>query len=95
LTVPITMEEYIRQAEGRAVLRAPVKMRLEGLTLEQRLQGLSAEQLLEMLTPEQIVARLKPEAREKLRRFLDESASGLSEDDVFGLFDIQAQPKRG
>ena len=83
--MPITMEEYIRQAERRAVLRAPVKLRLEGLTpqqrlegmsLEQRLQGLSAEQLLEILTPEQIVARLTPEAREKLRRYLNESAFG-------------------
>ena len=63
LTMPITMEEYIRQAERRAVLRAPVSMRLDGLT---------PEQLLDKLLQDESVQQLTPEAREKLRRLYEE-----------------------
>ena len=66
LTMPITMEEFLRQAEKRAVLGAPVEIRLEGLTPEQRLEG---------LTPEQVLQKMSPEEREKLRRLHDNPPS--------------------
>ena len=66
LTMPITMEEFIRKAEKRAVLDAPVEIRLEGLTPEQRLDGLTPEQVFQLLTPEN---------REKLRRLIEEQPS--------------------
>jgi hypothetical protein len=74
LTMPITMEEFIRQAERRAVLRAPVEIRLEGIPAEQRLEGIPAEQRLEGISPEQILESLAPEEREKLRKLLDDPA---------------------
>ncbi len=33
--MPYTMEEFIRQAEDWAVLRAPLEMRLQGIPLEE------------------------------------------------------------
>ena len=63
LDVPYTMEEFIKEAEERAVLRAPVELRLKGIPAEQRLAGIPPEQRLADLTPEQ---------REELRRLLND-----------------------
>ena len=80
LTMPITMEEFIRQAEERAVLRAPVEMRLKGLKLEERLQGIASEEVLKGIpveqrlqgvTPEEMFERMTPEDREKFRKLLE------------------------
>ena len=78
LTVPYTMEDFILEAERRAVLRAPVEMRLEGIPTEMRLEGIPTEQLLEKLIQEGKTHALTPEAREKLRLFLEEPPTSHS-----------------
>ena len=60
LTVPITMEEYIREAKKRLVQDCTVAERLEGIPPEQRLEGIPPEQLVEKLLQEGKVARTAP-----------------------------------
>ena len=64
LTVPITMEEFLRQADARAIARASVEELLEGIPLEKRIEGFTTEQILEALTAE---------FRERMRLLLNES----------------------
>ncbi len=71
LTMPYTMEEFIRQAEERLMQRATVATRLKGLTPEEVLQTFRVDQRLQGVSPEQMVETLTPEAREKLRKLLD------------------------
>ncbi len=77
LTMPITMEEYIRNSRKRTIQEASVEERLEGIPSEQRLEGIPSEQRLEGIPTEQIIdtlftQTLTPEAREKLRRLYEE-----------------------
>jgi hypothetical protein len=64
LTMPIDREEFIRQAERRAVLRAPVEVRLEGIP---------PEQLVEKLLHEGKTHAMTPEVLEKLRQLIEKS----------------------
>ena len=63
LTVPIAMEEFLRQADKHAVARASVEQLLEGIPLEKRIEGFTNEQILEALTAE---------FRERMRQLLNE-----------------------
>ena len=47
LTMPYTMEEYIRKVHKQWIQEATVEERLEGLKLEQRLQGVTSEERLQ------------------------------------------------
>jgi hypothetical protein len=70
--MPITLEEFVRQARKEVIKEATVDERLEGLTPEQRLEGLTPEQLLRRLSPEQLLEGLSPEQRQLLLRRLAE-----------------------
>ena len=72
LTVPITMEEFLRNADKRAMARATVEERLEGIPAEEMRKRMTPEECLEGITPEQILANLTPEAREAFRRSLNQ-----------------------
>jgi hypothetical protein len=63
LTVPVNREEFLKKAKKRIVQES---------TVEERLEGLSADQLLEKLIQEGKAQELTPDAREKLRRFLND-----------------------
>lgn len=65
--MPYTMDEFMKEADKRAVSRAPFDVRLEGIPPEKRLEGISPEKRLEGLTPED---------REVMRRLLDDPAPG-------------------
>ena len=71
LTMPYTMEEFIRQADKRAIQRSTIEERLEGLTPGQVIDRLPPEHRLAGLTPEQRLAGLTPEQREELRKLLE------------------------
>ena len=70
LTMPITMDEYIRKIHKQWIQEATVEERLEGLKTEQRLQGVPLAQRLQGVTPEE-VERLTPEDREKFRKLFE------------------------
>ena len=69
--MPYTMEEFIRQANKRAIQRSTIEERLKGLTPEEVLQAFPVDQRLQGVTPEQMFETLTPEAREKLRKLLE------------------------
>ena len=63
LTMPYTMDEFMKEVEKRAVRRASFDVRLEGIPPEKRLEGIPPEKRLEGLTPKD---------REVMRRLLDD-----------------------
>jgi hypothetical protein len=79
LTMPVNKEEFLKQAKKRIVQDCTVEERLEGLSSEQILARMAPEQRLEGVTPEQMLEKLlsapelSPEAREKLRRLLNDA----------------------
>ena len=79
--MPITMEEFIRQANKRAIAQSSIEDRLEGvpaeemrkrMTAEERLEGIAPEKRLEGITPEQCLVGFSAEDRESLRQMLNE-----------------------
>ena len=68
-----TIKEFLAQVPPEELLegRTPEE-RLEGLTPEERLAGLTPEERLEGLTPEQIAKAVPPEAREEVRKKLEQ-----------------------
>ena len=79
LTMPYTMDKFIQEAEKRAVLRASLEVRLEGIPNEQLLQRIPNEERLEGIPPEQLIDRLiqqmTPEALEMLQRRIEQQKS--------------------
>ena len=65
--MPITRQEFIRQAEKRLIQGARVEDRLEGLNPEERLQCI--RQLLQEATPED---------REKFRKLFEDTPPARS-----------------
>jgi hypothetical protein len=84
LTMPYTLEEFMKEVDKRAVRRAPFDLRLEGIPDEKRLEGIPdekrlegipTEKRLEGISPEQIYQNMTPEDREKMRRLFEEPPS--------------------
>ena len=77
--MPYTMDKFIQEAEKRAVLRASLEVRLEGIPNEQLLQRIPNEERLEGIPPEQLIDRLiqqmTPEALEMLQRRIEQQKS--------------------
>jgi hypothetical protein len=73
LTMPYTMDEFMKEVDKRAVRRAPFDVRLEGIPDEKRLEGIPIAKRLEGISLANLLEGLSPEDREVMRRLLGDS----------------------
>ena len=78
LTMPYTMEEFMKEVDKRAVSRVPIDVLLEAIPDEKRLEGIPPEKLVEGLIREGSAGQLTPDALESLQRFIERQRSSPS-----------------